>query len=133
MIDGTRRSRYLTAAEAAALLAVSRSSLYAYVSRGVFRGTDPRNPRASRYLTVDIERLRAHKEARLARTSPPKKRSPGGAGPGVELTLIDGGRFYYRGHDALAWPGTRRLKMSFDYCGARTERLPPRRAISRVS
>ena len=49
-----RGSRYSTAAEAAALLGVSRSSLYAYVSRGrIHAESDPRNPRVSRYLTGD--------------------------------------------------------------------------------
>jgi citrate synthase len=95
--------KYSSAAEAAAFLGVSRSSLYAYVSRGRIRAeADPRDPRASRYLTADIERLRDRKEARLHPELAARKALDWGA-PLLEssLTLIDRGRFYYRGRDAL--------------------------------
>lgn len=100
----SRPSRYLTAKEAAALLGVSRNSLYAYASRGrIHAETDPKNPRASRYLVADIERLRGQKEARLHPDVAARKTLAWGM-PVLEsgITLIDDGRFYYRGHDAVA-------------------------------
>jgi citrate synthase len=104
MIEGPGRSRHLTAAEAAARLGVSRSSLYAYVSRGrIHAESDPGDPRASRYLAVDVERLRDRKEARLRPDLAARKTLAWGI-PVLEssLTLIDHGTLYYRGHDAVA-------------------------------
>ena len=101
MIGVPKRPRHLTAAEAAARLGVSRSSLYAYVSRGrIHAESDPRNPRVSRYLAVDVERLRDRKEARLHPDVAARKTLAWGI-PVLEssLTLIDGGRLFYRGHD----------------------------------
>ncbi len=104
MIDSPRRSRYLNASEAAAALGVSRNSLYAYVSRGRLHAEpDPRNPRASRYLTAEVERLRDQNQARLHPEVVARNTLNWGI-PVLEssLTLIDGGRFYYRGRDAIA-------------------------------
>src|SRR5262245_747928 len=98
------RSRYLTAGEAAGLLDVTPASLYAYVSRGrVHAEADPRNPRRSRYLTADVVRLRDRKQARLHPDLAAKKSLSWGI-PVLEsaITLIDDGRFCYRGRDAVA-------------------------------
>jgi citrate synthase len=103
MIKPANRSRYLTAREAAGFLGVTRASLYAYVSRGrIHAETDPRNPRSSRYLAIDVERLRDRKQARLHPDIAARKTLNWGI-PVLEsgLTLIDDGRLYYRGHDAL--------------------------------
>src|SRR5262245_40843496 len=103
MIDRRGRSRYLTASEATALLGVSRSSLYAYVSRGRIRAEpDPENPRASRYLAADVQRLCDDKEARRQPEVAARKALDWGI-PVLEsrLTLIHGGRVYYRGRDAV--------------------------------
>ena len=105
---GPRRSvraaaQYFSSAEAAAVLGISRGSLYSYVSRGRIRGEpDPRNPRVSRYLAADVLRLRDGKEARLHPDIAARKTLRWGI-PVLEssLTLIDNGRFYYRGQDAL--------------------------------
>src|SRR5947207_9661923 len=86
-------ARYLNAVEAAARLGVRRSSLYAYASRGrIHAETDPRNPRVSRYLASDVERLRTQKEARLHPDLAARKTLAWGA-PILEssLTLIDRG------------------------------------------
>jgi citrate synthase len=109
--------RRLTTAEAAARLGVKPATLYAYVSRGVL--TRLRTPEGSTFDPQEV--------ARLARSSRPRSGeaglsgAPGGGehagdrtrrrGPGrnqasdpifvTELTLIDGGRLYYRGHDAV--------------------------------
>jgi citrate synthase len=104
MAELQNRSRYLTASEAVQILGVTRASLYAYVSRGrIHAETDPRNPRSSRYLTADVERLRDRKQARLHPEIAARK-SLNWCVPVLEsgLSLIDAGRLYYRGHDALA-------------------------------
>jgi citrate synthase len=98
-------NRRLSSAEAAARLGVKPATVYAYVSRGLLH--PQRSPKGS---TFD-----AHEVAVLARTA----RHPGrpgqaaagrrtgmesGAGDPVfvtELTLIDDGRLYYRGLDAV--------------------------------
>ena len=103
MPENPAGARYLSAVEAAARLGVRRSSLYAYASRGRIRAEfDPRNPRVSRYLASDVERLRNQKEARIDPAVAARKTLAWGT-PILEsgLTLIDRGRFYYRGHDAL--------------------------------
>jgi citrate synthase len=93
----------LNAVEAAARLGVTRSSLYAYASRGRVRAeADPRKPRTSRYPVSDIERLCSEKEARRHPGLAARKALAWGI-PVLEsrLTLIDEDRFFYRGHDAL--------------------------------
>lgn len=104
MIESSRRPRHLTSAEAAARLGVSRGSLYAYVSRGrIHAETDPRNPRASRYLAADVERLRDQKEARLHPDVAARKTLAWGIPVlASSLTLIDDGKLYFRGRDVLA-------------------------------
>ncbi len=85
----------LTTDEAARRLGVKRETLYAYVSRGML--TRERSPegRASTYSAEEVEAL----AARVRR---------GGRAGGLEvvvaseLTLIEGDRLYYRGHDATA-------------------------------
>jgi len=91
---GTGGSRHLSAAEAAARLGVSRSSLYAYVSRGrIHAESDPRNARASRYLASDVERHRDQKEARRHPDVAARKTLAWGIPVlGSSLTLIDAGR-----------------------------------------
>src|ERR1044071_8666955 len=99
-----KSSRFFTASEAAAMLGISRGSLYSYVSRGRIRAeADPRDPRVSRYLAADVVRLRDGKEARLHPEIAARKTLRWGI-PVLEssLTLIDDGRLYYRGHDAIA-------------------------------
>jgi citrate synthase len=84
---------WLTATEAARLLAVKPETLYAYVSRGAVRSERTPGERRSRYARADVERLAA------------RQRSGGRAG-GQEiivesaLTLIEpAGKLYYRGWD----------------------------------
>jgi citrate synthase len=97
------QDRYLTAREAAAALGVSLPTLYSYVSRGMLRSEPVAGlPRVKRYLREDVARLVERKEVR----SDPAKaaaRSLHWGAPVLDssLTLIDGGRIYYRGRDAL--------------------------------
>lgn len=95
------RIDFVTAGEAAALLGVSRPTLYAYVSRGLVRSEPHGNGRQRRYARADIDRLISRRQ--------------GAGGPGTEsaqtaetvllpsaITLIAEGSLYYRGHDAVA-------------------------------
>jgi citrate synthase len=100
---------WLSAADACRLLGVNRATLYAYVSRGRVR-SQPR-PGATRergYSRDDIERLRRRRAARRNPDQASKQALQWGT-PVLEsaLTLIDGSRLYYRGHDALMLARTR--------------------------
>ncbi|MGD9902192.1 MAG: citrate synthase family protein [Vicinamibacterales bacterium] len=102
----------MTAAEAAAHLGVSRATLYAYVSRGRIRSQAvPGRVRERGYARDDVERLRRRAEER---------KQPGKAAahslqwglPILEsaITLIDGHRIYYRGHEATVLATTRTVE-----------------------
>jgi citrate synthase len=89
----------LSAAEAAEYLGVSRQTLYAYVSRGLLVSEPSAEGRERRYPQWALDELRARRAER---------REPAAAAlrwgtPVLEsaLTLIDGGRLYYRGRDAV--------------------------------
>ncbi|AOJ36314.1 citrate synthase family protein [Burkholderia metallica] len=95
-------STYLNSTEAAARLGVSRPTLYAYVSRGLLRAEPGRSHRESRYLAADVERL-ADQRARGRKPKEVAKAALNWGSPVLEssITLIDGGRLFYRGVDAL--------------------------------
>jgi citrate synthase len=97
-------SPWVSAGEAAALLGVTPATLYAYVSRGYVRSQAMPGPsRARGYARDDLERLRRRTQGR---------RDPDGVAAGAlqwgvpvlesAITLIDGQRLFYRGHDAIA-------------------------------
>jgi citrate synthase len=95
---------WMGADEAARLLGVSRTTLYAYVSRGYVRSQATAGPSRERlYSRDDVERLRRRTEARR---NPDKEaaRSLQWGLPVLEssISFIDGQRLYYRGHDAIA-------------------------------
>ncbi|MCU0513848.1 MAG: citrate synthase family protein [Anaerolineae bacterium] len=94
--------RYLTAQEAAAALDISPATLYAYVSRGLIRSETAGNRRQRRYYAEDIDKLLARKEARKNPEATAREALHWGT-PVLEsaLTLIAGGQYYYRGHNAL--------------------------------
>ena len=99
--------RTLSAKQAAQLLDVRVPTLYAYVSRGLIRseaGSD--DSRGRRYLTEDIEQLRARKKARHNPAQAVQEALHWGA-PVLDskLTLISNGRLLYRGHDAIVMAG----------------------------
>jgi len=94
---------WLSADEAAHRLGVKRETLYAYVSRGLIRSTAKGGASRERlYARDDIERTRRRAEDR---------RDPSGiathalslGSPVLEsrITLIENGRLYYRGLDAV--------------------------------
>ena len=102
----------MSAAQAAGALGVSRPTLYAYVSRGAIRSQSvPGSPRERAYARDDVERLRRRTDAR---------RDPDLAAAGAlhwglpilesAITLIDGRRLYYRGHDVVALARSRSVE-----------------------
>jgi len=99
----TRRT-HLTAAEAAAALGVRLPTLYAYVSRGLLRSEPGAggHGRGRRYPAADVEALR--QRAAIRRDPPRAVRQALDWGAPVldsALTLIAGGRLFYRGEDAV--------------------------------
>ena len=104
--------RYLTAKEAAAALGISVQTLYAYVSRGLVRSELVGDKtRAKRYLRADIEKLKRRQTLRRN----PDQAVTGALRYGLPvlesaITLIEGGRFYYRGHDVLTLAQERRFE-----------------------
>jgi citrate synthase len=95
--------RFLSAAQAADALGVTRATLYAYASRGQLHSEPvPGDPKARRYQREDIERLRERKELRRD----PARAAERGLHWGSPvlpsgITLIQDGALYYRGQDAL--------------------------------
>ncbi|MCA9961560.1 MAG: citrate synthase, partial [Anaerolineales bacterium] len=97
----THEQQYLTAKEAANRLGISVATLYAYVSRGLIRSeeTDGKS-RARRYRCEDVDALRQRKEARRNPAQAVETALHFGAPVLTSaITLIENGRFYYRGHD----------------------------------
>jgi citrate synthase len=94
---------WMSAAEAARALRVSRATLYAYVSRGLVRSQPVPGPsRERRYSRDDVERLRRRTEERRD----PDKAAAHALQWGMpilesSIALIDGHRLFYRGHDAV--------------------------------
>lgn len=96
-------NRYLTAQEAARILGVSPTTLYAYVSRGLIRSEATEKDSRSRwYHRDDIQRLKDRKELRRNPTKAVERALHWGD-PVLEsaITLISDGRLYYRGYDAI--------------------------------
>jgi citrate synthase len=89
---------FLTADEAAAALKVKPATLYAYASRGFIQSVKDQGSGRSLYRVYDVQRLEIQK-----RDGHGPKKSVGGAldlGLPVldsHLTLIEEGKFYYRG------------------------------------
>src|SRR5579885_2282826 len=93
MASTLTQSRQLTAAEAAARLGVKKSTLYAYVSRGLLASTRRAEGRGSLFDAAEVEALA-------------QRTRGGGRAKGLEvvvatgLTLIEDDRLFYRGRDA---------------------------------
>jgi len=94
---------YMSASEVAEELGISLPTLYSYVSRGLLRSefADP-GKRTRRYHAEDVQRLKARQEMRRD----PQKVVDTALHWGTPmlssaLTLIEGGRLYYRGQEVL--------------------------------
>src|SRR5437868_15173774 len=95
----------LTARETAERLGIKRDTLYAYVSRGLLRSVTLPGSREGGYRADEVEKLRAGRGAsRLTRGEP--------LIPVIDsaICLIEGGRLYYRGHDAIRRADTATLE-----------------------
>src|SRR5438874_6802969 len=90
------QSTYLSARETAERLGIKRDTLYAYVSRGLLRSVAVPGSRERGYRAEDVERLRAGRG--LSRTPRGEPLIPV---IDSSICLIEGGRLYYRGHDAI--------------------------------
>jgi len=104
--------RYLMAEEAADELGVSKNTLYAYVSRGIVRSEpDDTSRRTRRYRADDVRQLKRRKEQKQDPATAARTALDWGL-PVMEsgLTLIEEGRFYYRGHDACRLAETHSLE-----------------------
>src|SRR5689334_9968170 len=95
-------SEWISSAEAARRLGVSAATLYAYVSRGLLRSEGTSGRRERRYRADDVSRLKRQREVGRKAESIAANALDFGT-PVLEsaLTLIDNGRLYYRGHDAV--------------------------------
>ncbi len=94
---------YMSASEVAEELGISLPTLYSYVSRGLLRSEfADTSKRTRRYHAEDVQRLKERQEMRRD----PQKVVDTALHWGTPmlpsaLTLIEDGRFYYRGQDAL--------------------------------
>jgi len=103
--------RYLSSAEAAQLLGVSRQTLYAYVSRGLLTAELPEGQRESRYLASDVAQLAGNRR-RGRRPKEVAKATLNLGLPVLEsaITLIEDGQLFYRGADAVTLARTQTVE-----------------------
>ena len=98
-----KKTRYLSAREAAGELGISLATLYAYVSRGLIRSEATEGKkRTRRYRAEDVQRLKERAEQRRD----PGKVAEGALSWGTPvmesgITLISDDKLYYRGRDVL--------------------------------
>jgi len=106
--------RWIGRSEALARLGVKTQTLYAYVSRGrIAARPDPSDPRRSLYAVQDIARLSGETvddEEQAAQRRIPRVASRGEAEVSSSLTVIAGGRLFYRGLDAVQLAETATLE-----------------------
>lgn len=103
---------WISASDATERLGVTRATLYAYVSRGRVRSSATAGKRRQRqYAAEDIENLRRRAEQRKDPSRIADTALHWGA-PILEsaITLISGGRLFYRGHDVLELAKTRSIE-----------------------
>ena len=109
----TAPSAWIPAADAAALLGVSRATLYAYVSRGFVRSqaSSASSTRERVYARDDLERLRRRSEERRAPDKAAARALQWGM-PILEssISCIDGEELYYRGLAAAGLARTRTIE-----------------------
>jgi citrate synthase len=103
-----RREFLLTARQAADRLGIKLSTLYAYVSRGRLRSVSIPGSRERRYRAEDVEAL-------LETRSGEKLLRPDDSEElmqviGSSICLIENGRLYYRGKDAVCLSGSATLE-----------------------
>lgn len=93
---------YIDASAASAKLAVSRATLYAYVSRGQIRtAPHPKDPRGRLYSVADIETLIRRKTERKPRVAAAHALDWGLPVLTSGISRIADGRLFYRDRDAV--------------------------------
>jgi len=119
-------SSYMTAAEAATALGISRATLYAYVSRGLIASAPSPDGRNNRYDAAEVRRL-ARRKADGKRAGKVAQKVLDWGVPVLEssITLIADGKLYYRGEDAIALA----RHASLEEVAALLWQCPPRRII----
>lgn len=102
----------LTAREAAERLDISLATLYAYVSRGlIYSEPDAEDSRQRRYSAQDVDTLLKRKKIRKDPTTAAEDALKWGVPLlASALTLIEDGRLYYRGLDAVKLAQTETLE-----------------------
>jgi citrate synthase len=92
-------SSLVTARQAADRLGIKLDTLYAYVSRGRVQSVTLPGTRERRYRVEDVEALLATREG----ARPPRSTEPEALMPviGSSICLIENGRLFYRGKDAI--------------------------------
>lgn len=91
----------ISAREAARRLGVKPATLYAYVSRGLLQSAPVRGSRERRYRADDVERLRRQHRNGQPRAAPPQPFDAHSPVLDSAICLVEDGRFYYRGVDAV--------------------------------
>jgi len=92
----------ISATEAVARLKVKPATLYAYVSRGLIRSAPQGDGRAHGYYAEDVERLRQKRRGGRRASAPLKAFDAVTPVLDSAVCLIEDGRLYYRGQDAVA-------------------------------
>jgi citrate synthase len=87
--------------DAAKRLGVKPATLYAYVSRGLLRSAPGLDSRERRYYAEDVERLKRMKHVGPRIGQPPKPFDAAMPVLDTSISLIESGRLYYRGSDAM--------------------------------
>src|SRR5262245_48405801 len=100
----------ISAREAAKRLGVKPATLYAYVSRGLLRSAAGQDSRARRYYADDIDRLKRSRHAGPRTGKPPKPFDNLLPVLDTSISLIESGRLYYCGTDALTLADTADLE-----------------------
>jgi citrate synthase len=93
------QSEFLTARDAAARLGVKLDTLYAYVSRGLLRSVAVPGSRERHYRVRDIEAFLAARSS--GRAAADLNGEPSMTAIDSAISLIESGRLYYRGRDAV--------------------------------
>lgn len=109
----------LTTAEVARRLGVKPQTVYAYVSRGLLHSVRQPGGHGSWFDAAEVDRL-------IARGGARRRGRAGGPEVRTRLTLISGGRLYYRGRDAteLAREHTFESVAGWLWLGEEGHRLP---------
>ena len=95
-------TEWLSSKEAARRLGVSAATLYAYVSRGLLRSEGTNGQRERRYRADDVAQLKRRRDVgRKAESIAAHALDFGTPVLESSLTLIENGRLFYRGQDAV--------------------------------